>query len=114
MDDEVPCRNAIARLLTLRGCEVSAVENGLVAERALAKERFDWMITDLFMPEREGLETIVSARRAHPEMRVIAMSGCGDMTSHFLGVARSLGATAVLAKPFSFVELCEAIGLGSK
>jgi CheY-like chemotaxis protein len=65
----------------------------------------------MLMPEMEGAETIVSLRRMHPGVKIIAISGGGitPPDSH-LAIARALGAHKVLAKPFILSEFLEAIG----
>ncbi len=61
--------------------------------------RVDLVITDLVMPEQEGIETIQALHREAPEIRIIATSGA--FNGRFLGMAKMLGADAALSKPFS-------------
>jgi DNA-binding NarL/FixJ family response regulator len=69
------------------------------------------LITDIFMPGQEGIETIALFRREWPEVRIIAMSGGGEVSRRgYLGVAESIGADATLQKPFSFDALMSALG----
>ena len=69
------------------------------------------LITDIFMPGQEGIETIAAFRREWPEIRIIAMSGGGEVSRRgYLGVAESVGADATLQKPFSFATLLDALG----
>jgi YesN/AraC family two-component response regulator len=64
------------------------------------------VMTDIIMPDMEGIETILGLRRSHPRLRIIAMSGGGRGSAHdYLLVAQQLGATRVLAKPFSTDEM---------
>jgi DNA-binding NarL/FixJ family response regulator len=71
--------------------------------KLLKKERADLILTDLVMPEQEGIETIKTLRREYPELKVIAMSGAfgGD----YLRIASYLGAHATLAKPIQMEKL---------
>ena len=66
----------------------------------------DVVITDIFMPEKEGIETILAIRHEFPEARIIAISGGGEGSRFsYLCYARQLGATRTLAKPFSPSQL---------
>jgi DNA-binding NtrC family response regulator len=68
------------------------------------------VLTDLVMPDKEGIELITDLRRMHPGLKIIAMSGGGRNSPHaYLNLASRLGAASVLAKPFSFQELMDAI-----
>jgi len=68
------------------------------------------VITDLIMPDKEGLETIMELRAAQPDMKIIAMSGGGrNRPGDYLKVARQMGAAQVLAKPFSSQELLDCV-----
>ena len=71
-----------------------------------SEEPPDLMMTDIIMPEHEGIETIGAVRKKYPEVRVIAMSGGGRMSAtDYLQTALAMGADAILAKPFSSEEL---------
>jgi DNA-binding NarL/FixJ family response regulator len=67
----------------------------------------DLMITDLVMPEQEGIETIRMVRKVRPDLKVIAMSGAAG--GSYLGSATMLGASASLQKPFSTGELLRTV-----
>jgi DNA-binding response OmpR family regulator len=68
------------------------------------------VITDLVMPDKEGLETIMELRRKHPAVKIIAMSGGGRINARdFLRVAKVLGADRTFTKPFLSQELIAAI-----
>jgi len=68
------------------------------------------VITDLIMPEKEGLETITELRERHPGIKIIAMSGGGRLNNDdYLYMARKFGAACTLAKPFSREELKAAL-----
>ena len=83
-----------------------AVANGASAVRAHDQRPADLLITDLFMPERDGLETVEYFRARHPSMPIIAISGWKPgQRADYLEVARVAGADAVLRKPFTIDEL---------
>lgn len=78
----------------------------------LPGEQFDLLFCDLFMPNREGLETIRELRRWFPGLKIVAMSGGGGgcrSRAELLHVARLMGADAALSKPFGRANLLAAI-----
>jgi CheY-like chemotaxis protein len=85
---------------------------GLVRGMALfLSERPEIVITDVFMPEQEGIETILKMRRANPQIKIIAISGGGQIGGvDVLNIARALSADEVIAKPFRAHELLGLIG----
>jgi CheY-like chemotaxis protein len=93
-------------MLTKMGHEVTVARNGKEVVSQCAQQLPDLVVTDLVMPEREGLETIEILRRQWPQVRIIAVSGGGRMNAgDLLRVAKLMGARQVLAKPFSHQEL---------
>lgn len=98
-DDNEQVRSVIRRSLEFAGYSVREVANGEEAVRALHATAFDLVITDILMPEKDGLETIMYLRRENPGTKVIAISGAANEL--FLTDARGLGAVSVLAKPFT-------------
>jgi YesN/AraC family two-component response regulator len=75
------------------------------------KEHPEVVVTDIVMPEQEGIETIVAMRRANPDVKIIAISGAakiGDID--LLKMARLLGADDVIAKPFRAKDLLSRLG----
>ena len=106
-DDNDEVRSLIRRSLERAGYGVCEAANGEEAVRALRTMSFDLVVTDIFMPEKDGLETIVYLRREAPGTKIIAISG-GD-TDLFLTDARGLGATDVLAKPFTPRQLLQLV-----
>jgi DNA-binding response OmpR family regulator len=110
IDDDDELRSALRRTLERAGYEVVAAADGEAGMRALADTTVDLVLTDIFMPNMEGIETIRALRRHHPEVPIIAMSGgTGFRAEDYLDVASSFGAIAVLAKPFESRELLAAI-----
>jgi CheY-like chemotaxis protein len=106
IDDNSQLRDLLGTALTKLGYVVTSAANGAEAFEAIARTRFDLVITDLLMPEKDGIEVIGEVRRKQPEARIIAMSGGGrGSRDHYLQTAKGLGAHAILGKPFSVSEL---------
>jgi len=106
VDDEEALRTYMGAALTEAGYRVIQAGDGREAVRILLSQHIDLLVTDLIMPEQEGIETILFVRKNFPSLTVIAISG-GDLV--LLVVARKLGARAVLCKPFSARELLAAV-----
>lgn len=102
VDDEKPLREVLGAILSRENHAVITAPNGKEALRFLDAQTFDLTITDLIMPEKEGIETIMEIRRSHPGTKIIAMTGGGQWNARdYLSAARKLGASRTLAKPFS-------------
>jgi len=111
VDDDAPLVNAQGEFLRRAGHTVSTAANGKEAVDLVAHNDFDLVITDLIMPEKEGLETIAELRRIAPKIKVIAMSGGTVLMGpeDNLSMARMFGASLTLAKPFSGQTLITAV-----
>jgi hypothetical protein len=97
VDDDDSIRNLFQIVLTGGGYEVVAARNGREALVLLRERRFNVLVTDLVMPEGEGIETIRTLRKEQPDLKIVAVSGAfGGM---YLKVAKALGANATLMKP---------------
>jgi CheY-like chemotaxis protein len=100
IDDVATMRQLVGRMLRGKHGVIEA-EDGEVGIAMVQTQDPALVITDLIMPNKEGLETIQQIRRSHPNIKIIAMSGHvrpdGDS---YLDAARKLGADAILAKPF--------------
>ena len=106
VDDDVQVLDVMSEMLRLEGHSVAVAENGREAVDHIRHEVFDLVITDLIMPEKEGLETIADIRRNHGDLPIIAISGGGRIgPTDYLETARFIGADATLAKPFGRQEL---------
>ncbi len=106
VDDDEAVRVIVRMALERMGYEVREASNGREAMKLLADRTPDLVLTDIIMPEQEGIETIGAVRRKFPTVRVIAMSGGGRISAtDYLQTAISMGADAVLAKPFANEEL---------
>lgn len=110
IDDEESVRFVVKEMLEFEGYEVTTAPNGKVGLQLFRKDPTDLILTDIFMPEMEGLETIRELHRDFPQLKIIAMSGGGEsgMLS-FLSFAKRFGALRTLRKPFSREELLETV-----
>lgn len=105
IDDNDSFRATICLWLKHHGYEVKQAENGKDAMTMLTPPP-DVILTDILMPEQDGLETIQAVRKKSPEMKIIAMSGgMLDGRVDFLPLAEKFGADHVMHKPFSGSEL---------
>ncbi len=110
IDDDEGFRTMLRRALQRVGYTVIEAEEGGAALRALSGATVDLVITDIIMPGKEGIETILALRRTHPELKIIAVSGGGRRKPEgYLDVAKDFGAVHVLRKPFDNEELFAAI-----
>jgi len=107
IEDNADLRDFLRQALKLQGHEVLTARNGKEALGMLDGQPLDAVVTDLFMPEMDGIETITALRRKLPGVRVVAISGRPGVD--YLTVARELGVTRTLRKPFEIDELLEAL-----
>lgn len=107
VDDEAPVRQLFREVLEEAGYRVREAPEGKTAIEMLEKEAADLMITDLVMPEREGIETIIDVRRRFQSAKIIAISGA--FGGRYLHLAKMLGAQQVLQKPVRPPELLAAV-----
>jgi len=107
IDDDHSMRQVIALGLERRGYRVRSAESGRAGLRAFDAERPALVITDILMPDIEGIETIMALKaKGGPAAKIIAMSGGGRLVGHdFLKWATHLGADRTLAKPFRLSAL---------
>lgn len=103
VDDEPGLRQYLRMILEGARYEVVEAHDGVEALQAARSLRVDLLLTDLVMPNKEGIDLIQSLRRSQNQMKIAAMSGAGNGT--YLTMARMLGADEVLAKPFSAEKL---------
>lgn len=107
VDDDAGVREVIRAMLESVGFPVSLAGNGREALSMLEGSNYDLILTDLVMPEQEGISTIKEIRQKYPEVKVIAMSGAfgGD----YLRIAGYLGAHGTLAKPIRLESMLKTI-----
>ena len=106
IDDDNLVRELLVDTLTPEGYTIEAAVNGAEGIRAFSSAPFDLIVTDLYMPEKEGIETIVELRRGFPAIKILAISGG---TAEQLRVAKLLGADATLSKPFELDALRDTV-----
>lgn len=107
VDDDAGVREVIRAMLESAGFSVSLAVNGREAVSMLESSTYDLILTDLVMPEQEGISTIKEIRQKYPDVKVIAMSGAfgGD----YLRIAGYLGAHGTLAKPIRLESMLKTI-----
>jgi DNA-binding response OmpR family regulator len=113
VDDDPRLLSLMSAAFTRAGFRTFSAKNGRVGLQILRAAKPDLLVTDIVMPEMEGLATIRAAREASPSTRVVAISGGGQYQRHeaFLTWAEGLGADEVLAKPFKISSLLTAARL---
>lgn len=110
VEDEQNLRGIIAAILTGAGYEVIEACDGSEIGACLEGARPDLVLTDILMPEKEGIQTIIELRRQNPELRIIGMSGGGMVgADHYLDMAKVFGANQTLQKPFSKEKLLRVV-----
>jgi len=114
VDDDEVFRRVLSVNLQAAGYETQTADNGRTALRLCRQHSFDLVITDIVMPEKEGLETIIELRRSWPEVMIIAISGDSRMDpGDYLPMARQLGANQILAKPFTSEDIVKLVATTS-
>ena len=110
IDDDAQIRYLLRQVMEWAGFEVIEADNGRVG---MAKQRLhqaDLVITDLIMPEQEGLETITTLKKEFPQLKIVAISGGGRIGPEaYLPAAQELGAHRIFSKPFDVLELTRAV-----
>jgi len=101
IDDDDIMNGMIMQLLSEAGYEVEGAEDGNLGLKKLASEKFDLIVTDIVMPEKEGIETIMEIRSQNMETPIIAISGGGKIDpEQYLRMAQHFGADYTFQKPF--------------
>jgi DNA-binding NtrC family response regulator len=103
IDDDAQIRRLLVRILVAAGHRVREAENGRIGFEEFRRQPAALVISDIVMPDMEGIETILALRREAAELPIIAISGGSDPL--YLQAASKLGATAALKKPFAAAEL---------
>jgi DNA-binding response OmpR family regulator len=110
IDDDESVRQTVGRILSSAGYSVINAADGAQGLEAVEQSSPAMIITDIVMPNREGIETILEAKKRFPGIPIIAISGGGRTgPQDFLDVARKLGADDCLAKPFRPTELLDKV-----
>ncbi len=110
VEDDKAVRELLREILKRAGHEVIAARNGKEAIALYQDTPADLVITNILMPEKEGLETIQEMRRDDPDIKIIAISGGGQIgPADYLEIARRFGARRTFSKPFDRKELLAAV-----
>jgi DNA-binding response OmpR family regulator len=110
VDDDREFAEMLGKALTSFGYEVLRAGDGRAALRLYDPQTVGLVLTDLIMPDMEGVELIGALRRRCPGVKIIAMSGGGRNTPEpYLKIARKIGAVKTLAKPFPLETLRAAV-----
>ena len=110
IDDEELARYAVRKILTGAGHDVTEADTGSTGLELQRKTPFDLVITDIVMPEKEGIETIMDLKKEFPDTPIVAISGGGRLgPTDYLNMSSQLGARQTLAKPFSRDDLLSAV-----
>ena len=110
VDDNEDLRTTIQALLQADGFEVAVAADGEAALIQNKSRPADVVVTDLFMPDKDGIETIIELKKLYPNIKIVAMSGwTSTQGSDYLQVAREIGAAVTLQKPFDPAELSRVV-----
>lgn len=110
IEDDNEVREYLESVLTRAGYDVIAASNGKEGVAMFGEQPADLVVTDIIMPEKDGIETIMDLRRANSSLKVIAISGGGRAEpENYLHSARLLGANRTMKKPFTNQEMLDAI-----
>jgi DNA-binding response OmpR family regulator len=111
IDDDIELLRQMAAAFHSAGYKVRAAPDGQAGLAHFMAEAAELVVTDIIMPNREGIETIVELRKASPSVKVVAISGGYRVgPDDFLQLARHVGADGALAKPFRLAELVALAG----
>jgi CheY-like chemotaxis protein len=105
VEDEVPFRSVIRAALTRDGYIVVEADEGKTAATMLKTQPIDLVVTDILMPEMDGLDFLMELRAEKNSVPIIAMTGGHPNTDLYLRIATALGAERVLCKPFRTDQL---------
>jgi DNA-binding response OmpR family regulator len=110
IDDDPIMRETIRDILQVEGFKVILASNGKEGMRSLEMMDVDIILTDVLMPEKDGIEVIMDAKRKHPKVKIIALSGGGYISAeNYLTMAQNLGANETVMKPFDIDDLMQKV-----
>jgi DNA-binding response OmpR family regulator len=102
IDDDEIMNDMLVQLLTDAGYDVDSARDGLQGMKRIDARQYDLIITDIVMPEKEGIETIMEIRKRHKTVPIIAISGGGKLgPQQYLHMAQQFGADYAFPKPFN-------------
>lgn len=101
IDDDTIMRGTLVDILSSQNYNVMEASNGVEAIKKISKEHFDMIVTDILMPEMDGIELILEIKEKYPNMPIMAISGGGFISAeNYLKAAMELGANSMVVKPF--------------
>lgn len=110
IDDEPTAVDLLHRILELNGYEVLDAANGIEGVELFRRNICDLVITDMVMPKKDGLQTILDLRDEYPDLPIIAISGGGTISKErYLAVAGYLDRVITIAKPFTIETILKAV-----
>ena len=111
IDDDDQFRTMLKTMLEKAGYnDIEEAANGSIGMKLFRQHPFDLVITDIIMPDKEGIEIIAELTRDYPRIKIIAMSGGGRIgPQSYLDMAKHLGASRTLAKPFKHSDLIDVV-----
>lgn len=115
IEDDDQVRSLIKQMLEIEGYAVECASNGKEGIEKYTEKSADLIITDLIMPEPDGVETIIQLKKIAPDLNIIAISGGGKLgpgrvvARDYLDIAKCFGAICILAKPFDREELLRTV-----
>ena len=110
VDDEAAIRKMVRVILGGDLYDFGEAANGLDAQALMEKQKFDLIITDVIMPDCDGIELVMAVRQKQRDIKIIVMSGGGRVRAgHYLELAGKLGAARMLEKPFDTVTLRQTV-----
>lgn len=111
IDDDEQLRMMLRKMLEKAGYrDIEEAQDGSVGVKLFRQRPFDLVITDIIMPDKEGIETIIELTGDYPQTKIIAMSGGGKLSPQdYLETAKRLGASRTLAKPFNYSEFIDTV-----
>jgi DNA-binding response OmpR family regulator len=101
VEDDETSRLLLTTALKRAGHDVSGCTDGRAALQAFGERRFDIVVTDIHMPEMDGLELILALRRSYSPVRILAISGGTSAGYNYLNAANKIGADRILPKPIN-------------
>jgi CheY-like chemotaxis protein len=110
IDDESQIRSMLRLMLERVGYEIAEAPDGIEGIRQYRENPADLIITDLIMPNKDGIGMIIDLKKEFPKVKIIAMSGGGvNRPEGYLDGAKKLGATRTLTKPIDREEMLKAV-----
>ena len=109
VEDDEELRLVLTRALARAGYQVIEAKSGVEALKLLRVEPPDVVLTDIVLPDEDGIGLIMKIRTGYPDIPVLAMSGGVANSALYLDIARKLGARSILAKPFRAEQVLQAL-----